>query len=110
MSSFFESEVVRESLMELDDLQSQLFDDVMNLPFLDREGKKEHLSRMKEFLDKQKIFIFRLSLSDDPEAVEIKNKIIESARMFGLKDNQNINDFFDIMETNIKNIEKTLDI
>ena len=110
MSSFFESEVVRESLMELDGLQSQLFDDVMNMPFLDREGKKEHLDRMKEFLEKQKLFIFRLSLSDDPEAVEMKDKIMESARMLGLKDNQNINEFFDIMETNIKNLEKTLDI
>ena len=96
--------------MELDGLQSQLFDDVMNMPFLDREGKKEHLDRMKEFLEKQKLFIFRLSLSDDPEAVEMKDKIMESARMLGLKDNQNINEFFDIMETNIKNLEKTLDI
>jgi len=110
VSSFFESDVVRESLLELDELQSQLFADVMNMPFLDREGKKEHLDRMKEFLEKQKLFIFRLSLSDDPEAVEMKDKIMESARMLGLKDNQNINDFFDIMETNIKNLEKTLDI
>lgn len=110
MSSFFESDVVRESLLELDELQSQLFADVMNMPFLDREGKKEHLDRMKEFLEKQKIFIFRLSLSDDEEAVEIKNRIIESAKVLGLKDDQNINDFFDIMETNIKNLEKTLDI
>ena len=110
MSSFFESDVVRESLLELDELQSQLFADVMNMPFLDREGKKEHLDRMKEFLEKQKLFIFRLSLSDDPEAVEMKDKIMESARMLGLKDNQNINEFFDIMETNIKNLEKTLDI
>jgi len=110
VSSFFESDVVRESLLELDELQSQLFADVMNMPFLDREGKKEHLDRMKEFLEKQKLFIFRLSLSDDPEAVEMKDKIMESARMLGLKDNQNINEFFDIMETNIKNLEKTLDI
>ena len=110
MSSFFESEVVRESLMELDELQSQLFDDIMNIPFLDREGKKEHLGRMKEFLEKQKLFIFRLSLSEDPEAVEMKDKIMESARMFGLKNNQNINDFFEIMETNIKNLEKSLDL
>lgn len=110
MSSFFESELVRESLFELDDLQNQLFIDVMNLPFLDKEGKKEHLERMKEFLEKQKLFIFRLSLSDDPEAVEMKEKIIESAKMFGLKDGQNINDFFNIMENSIKKLEDSLDI
>ena len=110
MSSFFESELVRESLFELDDLQNQLFIDVMNLPFLDKEGKKEHLERMKEFLEKQKLFIFRLSLSDYPEAVEMKEKITESAKMFGLKDGQNINDFFNIMENSIKKLEDSLDI
>ena len=110
MSSFFESEVVRESLFELDDLQNQLFIDIMNLPFLDKEGKREHLDRMREFLEKQKLFIFRLSLSDDPEAVEMKEKIMESARIFGLKENQNINDFFNLMETSIKNLEDSLDI
>lgn len=110
MSSFFESEVVRESLFELDDLQNQIFIDIMNIPFLDKEGKKEHLERMKEFLEKQKLFIFRLSLSDDPEAIEMKEKIIESAKMFGLKENQNINDFFNLMETSIKNLEDSLDI
>lgn len=110
MSSFFESEVVRKSLFELDDLQNQLFIDIVNLPFLDKEGKKEHLDRMKEFLEKQKLFIFRLSLSDDPEAVEMKEQIMESARIFGLKENQTINDFFDLMETSIKNLEDSLDI
>lgn len=110
MSSFFDSEVVRESLFELDDLQNQLFIDIMNIPFLDKEGKREHLDRMREFLEKQKLFIFRLSLSDDPEAVEMKEKIMDSARMFGLKENQNINDFFNLMETSIKNIEDSLDI
>lgn len=110
MSSFFESEVVKEALFELDNLQDQLFIDIMNLPFLDREGKREHLDRMKEFLEKQKLFIFRLSLSDDPEAVEMKKKIMESARMFGLKENQNINDFYELLENSIKTLEDTLDI
>lgn len=110
MSSFFESELVKESLLELDDLQNQLFIDIMNLPFLDKEGKKEHLDRMKEFLEKQKLFIFRLSLSDDPEAIEMKEKIMESAKMFGLKEGQSINDFFNIMENSIENLENSLDI
>jgi len=110
VSSFFESELVKESLLELDDLQNQLFIDIMNLPFLDKEGKKEHLDRMKEFLEKQKLFIFRLSLSDDPEAIEMKEKIMESAKMFGLKEGQSINDFFNIMENSIENLENSLDI
>ena len=50
MSRFFDSEMVRKSIMELDELQQKLFEQVMNLSFYDNKGKKEHLDLMKEFL------------------------------------------------------------
>ncbi len=109
MTRFFDSEQVRESLIELDELQSKLFDEIFELPFLDSDRKKEHLDTMKQFLEKQKVFIFRLSLSDDPEAIELKNKILESAKMFGLKPGDSINTFFDKMEKSIEVLEKSLD-
>jgi Cu/Ag efflux protein CusF len=48
-------------------------------------------------------------LSDDPEAIEMKNRILDSAKMFGLKPGDNLNVFFDKMEESIQNLEKTLD-
>jgi hypothetical protein len=110
MSGFFDSEMVRESILELDEMQERLIYDVFQLPFYSNEQKKDHLKLMRDFLEKQKIFIFRISLSDDPEAVEMKEKIVESAKLFGLKENESIDVFFDKMENSLNRLEKTLDI
>tara|TARA_B100000902_G_scaffold189608_1_gene181326 strand:+ start:48 stop:383 length:336 start_codon:yes stop_codon:yes gene_type:complete len=106
---FFDSDVVRESVMELDKLQKELFESVMTLPFAEDSGKREQLDLMRSFLEKQKIFIFRLSLSDDPEAKEMKERILESASLFGLQKGQGINEFFDLMQSQIDALEKSLD-
>jgi hypothetical protein len=100
MSRFFDSEQVRESLFELDELQHKLFNELLELPFSGSDKKREHLETMKNF---------RLSLSNDPEAIEMKNRILDSAKMFGLESGDNINTFFAKMEESIENLEKTLD-
>jgi len=109
MSRFFDSEQVRESLFELDELQHKLFNELLELPFSDSDKKRKNLETMKQFLEKQKVFIFRMSLSDDPDAIEMKNRILDSAKMFGLEPGDNINTFFMKMEETIEKLEKTLD-
>ena len=109
MNGFFDSEVVKESLNELDKLQREIMSEMFELPFYGKEGKKEHLSKMKLFLEKQKNFIFRISLSDDPEAIEMKNTILESAQMFGIAPTNNVNSLFEQMEKSINALEKSLD-
>lgn len=109
MSRFFDSEIVRKSMIELEELQQKIFSDLFYLPFFDKDQKKEHLDIMREFLEKQKNLVFRISLSDDPEAVEMKEKIIESAKMFGFSGSQSIDSFFQKMEESIDGLEKTLD-
>ncbi len=109
MSRFFDSEQVRESLFELDELQYKLFNELLEIPFADIDKKREYLETMKQFLEKQKVFIFRMSLSDDPDAIEMWNKIINSALLFGLELGDDINTFFAKMEESIEKLEKTLD-
>jgi hypothetical protein len=109
MSRFFDSEQVRESLFELDELQHKLFNELLELPFSDSDKKRKNLETMKQFLEKQKVFIFRMSLSDDPDAIEMKNRILDSAKMFGLDPGDNINTFFMKMEETIEKLENTLD-
>ena len=108
MTRFFDSEQVRESLFELDELQQKLFNEIFELPFFDTKRKREHLNTMKQFLEKQKVFIFRLSLSDDPEAISMKQRILDSAKMFGLNPGEDINVCFEMMEDSLKKLEKTL--
>ncbi len=63
--SFFDSEIVQEEA-------KQLFQDFQNLMQLggrygqfDREGKKIFIEQMEELLERQRIFMKRLELSDD---------------------------------------------
>lgn len=109
MSRFFDSEEVRKSLFELDNLQETILNELMTIPFYGEVEKREHLDLMRTFLEKQKLFIFRMSLSDDPEAVELKEQIISSAKMFGMDEGETIQDFFNKMEQSLDELEKSLD-
>lgn len=109
MSGFFDSEIVRKSLFEMDELQEKIFLGVFQIPFFNKKQKKEHLDLMKEFLEKQKLFVFRLSLSNDPEAIEMKKSVLASAEILGLKETDTLDDFFKNLEDVIKNLEESLD-
>jgi len=106
---FFDSDQVRGTVMELEQLQQELTVDLMHLVEYSVEERREHLGRLKTFLEKQKLFFFRVSLSDDPDALLIKEKVIEAARMFGYSDADGMDKFFEQLDNTIKNLEKTLD-
>lgn len=110
MSSFFESEIVKESMKEMEELQRQIFLQVFELPYSSSSEKKEYVELIREFLEKQRILFFRMSLSNDPEAQEIKEQILESIKILGFSQNEDINEFFSSMENSINEIEKSLDV
>jgi len=110
MSKFFESEQVMESVKELEKLQNELTTDIMNASsFATKEEKKEHINKMKTFLEKQKLFFFRVSLSNDPEALEIKNRVLEAAKMFGFNEMDGMEKFFEQMDKTLAGLESQLD-
>ena len=80
MSRFFESEMVRDTVMDLEKMQQQLAKDMYLIGTYSKEQKQDHLKLLKAFLEKQKLFFFRVSLSDDPDAVMIKEKVLEAPR------------------------------
>lgn len=98
MSNFFQSEIVKESIKELNILQQQIIEDTFKTPFMSGVQKKEHIELMKILLEKQKNLYFRLSLSDDPEAIEMTKKFKETAKFLGFNENNNITQFFNEME------------
>ena len=75
----------------------------------DYEQRKEHLETLKTFLEKQKIFFFRISLSDDPDALKIKEKVIEAAKMFGYSEIDGMEKFFEQLDLTIQKLENPLD-
>ena len=109
MSGFFESEIVRESIKEMEELQKQIIEDTFKAPLMDKEQKKEHVELMRTFLEKQKNLYFRVSLSDDPEALEMKQRIEEAAQFLGFEGN-NINELFEEMENTLSRLDKISEI
>lgn len=109
MSGFFQSEIVREAIKEMEELQQQIIEDTFKAPMMNREEKKEHVELMRTFLEKQKNLYFRLSLSDDPEALEMKQRIQDAAEFLGFKGN-NVNELFSEMESTLERLDKIADM
>jgi hypothetical protein len=65
---------------------------------------------MKDFLEKQKLLFFRMSLSDDPEAKEVRDQILKNARMFGVVEGTSTEDFFKVLEKTIDGLAKMMDV
>ena len=64
---------------------------------------------MIELLDKQRIMYTRLSLSDDPEAVKMKEQLAESVQIMGYPKGTDINVLFDTMKKTIEKMKETVD-
>ena len=109
MSGFFQSEIVREAIKEMEELQQRIIQDTFKAPMMSREEKKEHVELMRTFLEKQKNLYFRLSLSDDPEALEMKERIQDAAEFLGFKGN-NVNELFSEMENTLERLDKIAEL
>ena len=95
--SFFNSDVVRAEMAEISELQEEVYNNVFKFPTLSKEDQKYHVDVLEKLLDKQKVMYTRLSLSEDPEAKEMKKRIVESASMFGLPQGVDMNLLFNDM-------------
>jgi hypothetical protein len=109
VSGFFQSEIVREAIKEMEELQQQIIQDTFKAPIMSREEKKDHVELMRTFLEKQKNLYFRLSLSDDPEALEMKERIQDAAKFLGF-DGNNVNELFTEMENTLSRLDKIADM
>ena len=70
---------------------------------MSKEDKLHHVNLLEKLLEKQKVLYTRLSLSDDPEAKQMKERIIESAVMMGMSENID-------MGTILNNMSKMLEV
>ena len=107
--SFFDSEVVRAEMTEITELQDEVYKNVFKFPSMDDEEKLQHINLLQRLLQKQKILYTRLSLSDDPEAKEMKKKIMDSATLMGLPSGVDMNVIFGNMERLIDLMKSQLD-
>jgi hypothetical protein len=107
--SFFSSEVVRAEMTEITELQEQIYGNVFRFPTMSKEEKIEHVEVLERLLDKQKVLYTRMSLSDDPEAVQMKKRIVESAVMMGMSPGTDMNIIFNNMTKMLEVMKEQID-
>ena len=109
MSNFFDSEIIQEELEEINDLQKTLYGNVMQFPDMEHDEKVEHIDLLTELLDKQKIMYARLSLSDDPDAIKMKEHLQKSIPLMGFPRGTDMNLLFEGMKETISKLKDTID-
>ena len=109
MSKFFESEIVREELKEINALQEELYSDMTSFNVLDRDDRLEHIDKLVTLLEKQRLMYTRLSLSDDPDAMKLKDQLQKSVTMMGFPEGTDIQVLFSGMENTIDKLKQFVD-
>ena len=109
MSNFFDSPLVREELEQINELQQEVYGSLIAFPNLSSEEQQEHIDKLSLLLQKQKIMYGRLSLSDDPQAIEMKETMRKSVTLMGFPSGTSVERLFEGMEKTIdqlKNLNK----
>lgn len=107
--SFFDSEVVKSEMTEISHLQEEVYHNVFEFPKMTIEDKIKHVDLLELLLKKQQVLYTRLSLSDDPEAIEMKKRILESASGMGFPSDIDIGIVFNNMSKLLKTMRERID-
>ena len=76
---------------------------------MDRETKLEHIDKLQILLEKQKVMYTRLSLSDDPQAVEMKENLRKSVALMGFPPETDVQNLFNSMSATIESLKAYVD-
>ena len=107
--SFFQSDVVRAEMAEIQELQEEVYGNIFKFPSLPKSDQQYHIELLERLLEKQKVMYTRLSLSDDPEAKAMKKQITDSAAMMGLPSGTDINAMFSEMSRGVSFMKQQID-
>ena len=101
MSAFFDSEIIKEELGEINKLQEEVYGKLVHFHMMDHDEQLDHISKLSELLDKQRVMYARLSLSDDPECKVMKDSLNKTVTMMGYPEGTDVKLLFDNMHTTI---------
>tara|TARA_R100001460_G_scaffold78293_1_gene119297 strand:- start:297 stop:629 length:333 start_codon:yes stop_codon:yes gene_type:complete len=109
MSEFFESEIIQDELNEINRMQEKIYGSLLAFSQMTRDDKLEHIEILTDLLEKQRVMYTRLSLSDDPQAVEMKENLRKSVAMMGFPPDTNMQVLFNSMYATIKSLKDYVD-
>jgi hypothetical protein len=96
-------------MTEISELQEEIYGSVFQFPSMTKDDKVRHVDLLERLLNKQQILYTRLSLSDDPEAQEMKQRIADSAQLMGLPANVDMNIIFNNMTKMLEVMKEQID-
>jgi hypothetical protein len=76
---------------------------------MDRDARIDKVEKLAKLLEKQRVMYTRLSLSDDPKAVEMKENLRKSVAMMGFPPETDLNLLFDSMDKTIESLKDYID-
>jgi len=113
MSDFFDSEIVKESLEDIKELQdlvtSNLIDTALAPVTGYEDNELEQLDLIEELLEKQKLMYFRCKLSEDEDALLVAENMRDSLRQMGMPRGATVEEMFDKLKGSIRKLRETLD-
>ena len=108
MSNFFDSEIVKKELVEINKLQEQVYSRAFQYPLMSREDKVEHIDKLITLLEKQKVMYTRLSLSDSPEAKKMTQTLQKSISSMGFPPVTDMQILFSSMNETIQTLKQDI--
>ena len=109
MSDFFDSKIVQKELQEINELQMSIYKNAMKFGTFSREDKVDHIEKLTELLEKQRVMYTRISLSKDPEAIDLKKHLQKSVELLGFPEGTDMMLLFSGMSNTIDNLKKSID-
>ena len=109
MSNFFDSDIIQEELKEINKLQESIYGSILSFGMMSRETKLEHIEKLELLLEKQRVMYTRLSLSDDPKAVEMKENLRKSVALMGFPPETDMSLLFSSMNKTIESLKQYID-
>ena len=106
---FFQSDVVRAELAEIQELQEEVYGNMFKFQSMPKDDKQYHIDCLERLIEKQKVLYTRLSLSDDPTAKQMKENIMKGAADMGLPQNVDMNLVFNDIYKMVDIMKKQID-
>ena len=109
MSDFFDSEIIQKELSEINEMQEKIYESFITFGNMSREQQLEHVEILSSLLEKQQVMYTRLSLSDDPKAIEMKENLRKSVSSVGFPPETDMLTLFSSMNATIDSLKDYID-
>jgi len=107
--SFFEEEIIRNELIEMQKLYEEIREVAINPHEQSKEDRLECLDKLGRLVELQEFLYFRAKYSSDEEAKEFAEMLKMSAVFLGVPQNVDVSEIFVHMRQDIERAKSKLD-